>query len=176
MASTMELVPVIRSLGPRYVIVDSRHVEPADPMRRDEVRYRPHVTRHAGAEIVVVVRDRELSDAQESGMEPGWFIREVQARTRHCDFTPLVVTCTERDNGGWFRNTTRAPASGPLSHRATGPVPCTRQRRYPPGLHPRTPRRSPASRGLRQLTDFADADYQRFWSTKDPDAATRAQS
>ena len=75
-------------------------------MRWDELRYRPHIARYDGAEIVVVVRDRELSDAQESGMDPGWFIREVQARTRHCDFTPLVTTCTDGDNGGWFRNTT----------------------------------------------------------------------
>ncbi len=106
MGFTMELIPLIRSFGYRYVIVDSHHVEPVDPMRWDELRYRPHVARHGGAEIVVVVRDRELSDAQESGMETGWFIREVQARTRHCDFTPLVTTCTDGDNGGWFRNTT----------------------------------------------------------------------
>lgn len=53
-----------------------------------------------------MVRDRELSDAQESGMDPDWFIGEVQARTRHCGFTPLVTTATDGDNGGWFRNTT----------------------------------------------------------------------
>jgi alpha-amylase/alpha-mannosidase (GH57 family) len=106
MGFTMELIPLIRSLGYRYVIVDSHHVEPVDPMRWDELRYRPHVARHGGAEITVVVRDRELSDAQESGMEADWFIREVQARTRHCDYTPLVITCTDGDNGGWFRNTT----------------------------------------------------------------------
>ncbi len=106
MGFTMELIPFIRALGYHYVLVDANHVEPLDPMRWDELRYRPHIARHGGAEIVVVVRDRELSDAQESGMDPGWFIREVQARTRHCDFTPLVTTCTDGDNGGWFRNAT----------------------------------------------------------------------
>ena len=106
MGFTMELIPLLRSLGYRYVVVDANHVEAVGPMRWDELRYRPHIARHNGAEIVVVVRDRELSDAQESGMDPGWFIREVQARTRHCDFTPLVTTCTDGDNGGWFRNTT----------------------------------------------------------------------
>jgi alpha-amylase/alpha-mannosidase (GH57 family) len=105
MGFTGELIPLIRSLGYRYVIIDSSHVEPVDPMRWDELRYRPHVARHDGAEITVVVRDRELSDAQEAGLEASWFIREVQARTRHCDFTPLVTTCTDGDNGGWFRNT-----------------------------------------------------------------------
>ncbi len=110
MGFTMELIPLIRRLGYRYVIVDVNHVEPAGAMRWDELRYRPHIARHGGAEIVVVVRDRELSDAQESGMDPDWFIGEVRARTRHCDFTPLVTTCTDGDNGGWFRNP--APGAG----------------------------------------------------------------
>ncbi len=35
-----------------------------------------------------------------------WFISEVKARTQHCDFSPLVTTATDGENGGWFRNTT----------------------------------------------------------------------
>jgi hypothetical protein len=31
---------------------------------------------------------------------------EVNARTQHCDFPPLVTTATDGENGGWFRNTT----------------------------------------------------------------------
>ncbi len=105
MGFCMELVPVLSRLGFRYALVDSEHVEPVDPMRWEELRYRPHVARYGGAEIVVVVRDRELSDAQESGMDADWFVREVRDRTRWCDFPPLVVTATDGDNGGWFRNT-----------------------------------------------------------------------
>ena len=37
-------------------------------------------------------------------MDTGWFMWEVHERTRHCDFPPLVTTCTDGDNGGWFRN------------------------------------------------------------------------
>jgi alpha-amylase/alpha-mannosidase (GH57 family) len=33
-----------------------------------------------------------------------WFEREVRQRTQWCDFPPLVTTCTDGDNGGWFRN------------------------------------------------------------------------
>jgi len=51
-----------------------------------------------------VVRDRELSDAQESGMDSGWFMHEVHERTKFCDFPPLVTTGSDGDNGGWFRN------------------------------------------------------------------------
>jgi alpha-amylase/alpha-mannosidase (GH57 family) len=70
-----------------------------------ELRYRPHLARYGDAEILVVVRDRDLSNAQESGMEPDWFYREVAARTQGCTIPPLVTTCTDGENGGWFRNT-----------------------------------------------------------------------
>lgn len=106
MGFTEEMIPLLRRFGYEYVIVDSEHVEPLDAMRWEEVRYRPHVCTYEDDSIVVVVRDRDLSNAQESGMEPEWFLQEVRERTRWCDFVPLVTTCTDGDNGGWFRNTT----------------------------------------------------------------------
>ena len=106
MGFSMELIPLLRRHGFRYVIVDSEHVEPVTPMRWEESRYRPHVARHGDDEIVVIVRDRDLSDAQEAGMEFDWFESEVAERTKWCDFEPLVTTCTDGENGGWFRNTT----------------------------------------------------------------------
>jgi len=107
MGFSMELIPLLRSFGYRYVLVDSEHVEPITPMSWQELRYRPHVARYGDDEIVVVVRDRDLSNAQEAGMEVGWFLAEVAERTRWCDFVPLVTTCTDGENGGWFRNTTK---------------------------------------------------------------------
>jgi hypothetical protein len=104
MGFSMELIPMLKRLGYRYVLVDSQHIEPVTSMRWEEVRYRPHLAKWGDDEIVVVVRDRELSDAQESGMDTGWFMQEVHQRTRHCDFPALVTTCTDGDNGGWFRN------------------------------------------------------------------------
>jgi len=104
MGFCMELIPVLKRFGYRYVLVDSRHVEPVTPMGWEEVRYRPHIVRHCGEEIVVMVRDRELSDAQQSGMDIGWFMYEVHERTKVCDFPPFVTTATDGDNGGWFRN------------------------------------------------------------------------
>jgi hypothetical protein len=106
MGFCVELIPELRRLGYQYVMVDSEHVTPVTEMSWQELRYRPHVARYGEDEIVVVVRDRELSDAQESGMDAGWFIREVASRTRWCDFPPLVTTATDGDNGGWFRNPT----------------------------------------------------------------------
>ena len=106
MGFCMELVPLLARLGYRYAVVDSEHVEPVGALSWQELRYRPHRVRHGGSEITVVVRDRELSAAQESGMDCAWFCREVADRTRGCDFEPLVVTATDGDNGGWFRNPT----------------------------------------------------------------------
>ncbi len=108
MGFSMELIPLIKKMGYEYVLVDSKHVEPLEGEEMDwaELRYRPHIAEYEGEEIIVVVRDRELSDAQESGMEYGWFEHELHERTKWCDFPPLVTTCTDGDNGGWFRNTT----------------------------------------------------------------------
>ena len=105
MGFCMELIPLLKRMGYRYVMVDSNNVEPVGEMRWEEIRYRPHIARHDGEEIIVVVRDRELSNAQQSGMDAGWFMQEVHERTKHCDFPPLVMTATDGDNGGWFRNT-----------------------------------------------------------------------
>ena len=105
MGFCMELIPLLKRMGYRYVLVDSNYIEPLQPMRWEEIRYRPHIARFGNDEIIVVVRDRELSDAQLSGMDSGWFMQEVHQRTQHCDFPPLVLTATDGDNGGWFRNT-----------------------------------------------------------------------
>jgi len=105
MGFCMEMIPHLRQLGYRYVMVDSHHVEPIDSMRWEEIRYRPHIAEYEGQQMIIIVRDRELSDAQESGMEYEWFEREMQQRTQWCDFPPLVTTCTDGENGGWFRNT-----------------------------------------------------------------------
>lgn len=108
MGFCMEMIPLLRRCGYQFVLVDSEHVQPATPMGWEELRYRPHVARFGDDEIVVIVRDRELSNAQANGMDLDGFLREVQARTQDCQFTPLVTTCCDGENGDWFRNA--APA------------------------------------------------------------------
>ncbi len=143
MGFCMELIPLLVRLGYRYVLVDSENVEPVGRMSWQETRYRAHWASYGDARITVVVRDRELSDAQESGMDYGWFANELAARTKWCDFAPLVVTATDGDNGGWFRNPTEGANFWSSFHadlrahaRAGGPVqPCFIEDhldRYPP--------------------------------------------
>ncbi len=104
MGFCMEMIPMLEKAGYRYVLVDSEHVRPLESMSWQELHYRPHIANFNGSRIVIVVRDRELSNAQQSGMDFEWFSAETEARTRGCDFPPLVVTATDGDNGGWFRN------------------------------------------------------------------------
>jgi alpha-amylase/alpha-mannosidase (GH57 family) len=105
LAFCMEMIPTLKRHGYEYVIVDCWYIKPKRTMRWEELRYRPYFARYDGHEIFVVPRDRELSDAQESGLDPGWFQYEVAQRTKWCDFPALVTTWSDGENGGWFRNT-----------------------------------------------------------------------
>ena len=105
MGFCMEMIPMLKKHGYKYVLVDCWYIKPMHEMRWEERRYRPYIARYGGEEIIVIPRDRELSDAQESGLDPGWFQHEVYERTKHCDFPALVTTWTDGENGGWFRST-----------------------------------------------------------------------
>ena len=105
MGFTMEMIPMLKRHGYRYVLVDCWYIKPKREMRWEEKRYRPYIARYGGEEIIVIPRDRELSDAQESGLNPGWFQHELYERTKFCDFPALVTTWTDGENGGWFRTT-----------------------------------------------------------------------
>ena len=106
MGFDMRIIPHLKRAGYRYVMVDCEYVDPVDSMSWQELRYRPHIAEYGGEQIVIIVRDRDLSDAQLSGMDYGWFYHELHERTKWCDFPPLVTTATDGDNGGWFRNVT----------------------------------------------------------------------
>ncbi|MBF0239557.1 MAG: glycoside hydrolase family 57 [SAR324 cluster bacterium] len=108
MGFCMEMIPLLKHFGYQYVMVDCEHVEPLHPMKWEELRYRPHIARYGQDEIIVVVRDRDLSKAQESGMNYEWFAHELKERTQWCDFPSLLVTCTDGENGEWFRNSSNS--------------------------------------------------------------------
>jgi len=65
----------------------------------------------------VIPRDRDLSNAQESGLDAGWFVGEATRRagpssggassagpSSRSASPPLVTTWSDGENGGWFRN------------------------------------------------------------------------
>lgn len=90
----MEMIPMLKRMGYRWVVVDSHNVTPVTPMDERTLRARPHVARFGGEEIVVVVRDRELSIALASGCDLATFSSEVDARTQGVE-APLVTTALD---------------------------------------------------------------------------------
>ena len=105
MAFSMEMIPALVRAGYDYVVVDGVHVHPEDGV--SDV-FRPYLACFDGVCIGVVPRDREVSNAQESGLDAAWFAHEV---THRCRFSPrpdeprLVTTWSDGENGGWFRQT-----------------------------------------------------------------------
>jgi len=103
MAFTEEMIPALARHGYERVIIDSVHVKPKAAMSREQVMYRAHVAEYDGAKITVIPRDRDLSNAQESGLDPAWFEGEVRNKTARASQPCLVTTWTDGENGGWFR-------------------------------------------------------------------------
>ncbi len=108
MAFAMEMIPALFRHGYEYVVIDSVHVKPKEPLSRQDIVYRTHLAEHNGARITVIPRDRDLSNAQESGLDPGWFEGETRQKTGGASRPCLVTTWTDGENGGWFRQTDEA--------------------------------------------------------------------
>ncbi len=100
MAFSMEMVPALAEAGYEYVLIDSFHVQPEDGGRDI---YRPYLASYEGRTITIIPRDRDLSNAQESGLNPEWFLNEVGQKVGGGDAPRLVTTWSDGENGGWFR-------------------------------------------------------------------------
>jgi hypothetical protein len=103
MAFTMAMVPALAKAGYRYVVVDGVHVRPEDGVHDI---YRPYLACYGDACITVVPRDRDISNAQESGLDPGWLAHELRrkvAASPRPSEPRLVTTWSDGENGGWFR-------------------------------------------------------------------------
>jgi alpha-amylase/alpha-mannosidase (GH57 family) len=103
MAFTVEMIPALVRHGYEYVIIDGVHIKPKKAMNREELVYQTHIAEYKDARITIIPRDRDLSNAQESGLDPGWFENEVRNKTVGSKHSCLVTTWTDGENGGWFR-------------------------------------------------------------------------
>lgn len=102
---SMEMIPYLARMGYRYVVVDSDQIVPLTEMNDADRAFSPHLARFNESSIVVIPRDRSLSEALSAGMSYRDFEAEVILRTRNCQGQPLVVTACDAENGAWFRNT-----------------------------------------------------------------------
>jgi len=105
MAFSMDMVPALAKAGFDYVVVDNVHVIPDEETDSENAATHPYIARHAGAEITVIPRHRDLSNAQESGLSPSWLANQVAARAGRVSSPALFTTWSDGENGGWFRQT-----------------------------------------------------------------------
>ncbi|QSR88784.1 glycoside hydrolase family 57 [Methylacidiphilum caldifontis] len=97
-----EMIPYLVEAGYRYVIIDSVHIRKADGQIASP--YKLYKAEWKGKWITVVPRERDLSNAQQSGMDPVWFSAEAKNKTKAVMPPVLITTWTDGENGGWFRN------------------------------------------------------------------------
>jgi len=116
MAFCESMIPAIREAGYEYVLVDHIHIEPAEPdadgRLAASLAFQPVLAEYEGAQIIVIPRHRDLSNAQESGMDPGWFADQVRQKLSDVSLPGpgLITTWSDGENGGWFRNLDEASA------------------------------------------------------------------
>jgi len=74
-------------------------------MRREDIMYKPHIAEYNSAEIVLIPRDREISNTQEGGFDPKWFEHEVMQCIRQSDVKGIAFLPhgSDRENRRWFR-------------------------------------------------------------------------
>jgi len=103
MAFCMEMIPALRAAGYEYVVVDHVHVQPVEKDGPIDP-FVPYKAKFNDAEIIIIPRHRDLSNAQESGLNPQWFTGEVTRLLAGGKRpAPLVTTWSDGENGGWFR-------------------------------------------------------------------------
>jgi 4-alpha-glucanotransferase len=105
MAFTMEMIPALIQSGYQYVVVDGEHVRPHDGFN-DPLR--PYVACHGGFCITLVPQDRELSQAQEGGLDADWLDGKLRARVAQSprpSESRLFTSWSDGENGGWLRQT-----------------------------------------------------------------------
>ncbi|WP_022949254.1 polysaccharide deacetylase family protein [Methylohalobius crimeensis] len=116
MAFCMEMIPALVKAGYEYVVVDGVHVQPQNSDKTVDV-FQPYRASFEGSAITVIPRNRDISNAQESGLDPGWFFNEAAhkvAESPRPEADRLVTTWSDGENGGWFRQ--MHEASGFFGH------------------------------------------------------------
>ncbi|MBN3039817.1 MAG: glycoside hydrolase family 57 [Candidatus Omnitrophica bacterium] len=105
MAFCMEMIPALKEAGYEYVVVDHVHVKPLDDKKPLDC-FKPYIAEYEGKSIAIIPRNRDISNAQESGMNPQWFLGEVASKLSQSpskEKARLLTTWSDGENGGWFR-------------------------------------------------------------------------
>lgn len=104
MGFCMEMIPYLTEAGYKYVVVDSVHILPLQENGPFPDSFSPYWAKYKSSQIVIIPRNRDISNAQESGTDPAWFINEVEHKiSSYPKSARLVTTWSDGENGGWFR-------------------------------------------------------------------------
>jgi alpha-amylase/alpha-mannosidase (GH57 family) len=105
LAFSMKIIPDLADAGLKWAVVDGPHVLNANrEMGRYDLMYRPHYAEWDGKRIIVIPRDRDISNAQQSGYNPVWLKNEIEQRIQpHNEGDFLLTVATDGENG-WFRH------------------------------------------------------------------------
>lgn len=105
LAFSMNIIPTLAEMDIKWTIVDGPHILNANKDRdRYELLYKPHYAEYKGRRIAVIPRDRDISNAQQSGYNPVWLRNEIKQRVQpHNDGDFLLTVATDGENG-WFRH------------------------------------------------------------------------
>lgn len=105
LAFTTKLIPLLGEMGFKWIIVDEPHVLNVNRGRkRVELLYRPHYVECEGYRIIVIPRDRGISNAQQSGYNPIWLRNEVKSKIQPDNEGDLLLTVATDGENGWFRH------------------------------------------------------------------------
>jgi alpha-amylase/alpha-mannosidase (GH57 family) len=105
LAFRMDIIPLLEEMGFKWVIVDAPHVVNTNKDKnRNELLYRPHYAKHDGHTIIVIPRDRDISNAQQSGYNPLWLKNEVEHKIQPFNDGSMLLTVATDGENGWFRH------------------------------------------------------------------------
>ena len=105
LAFNMKIIPDLAEAGIKWVVVDGPHVANANrEMDKYDLTYRPHYAEYDGKRIIVIPRDRDISNAQQSGYNPVWLKNEIKQRIQPNNDGDFLLTVATDGENGWFRH------------------------------------------------------------------------
>ncbi|MCV6637470.1 hypothetical protein [Candidatus Albibeggiatoa sp. nov. NOAA] len=103
MAFSMQMIPALVKAGYEYVLIDASCVRPEH--ERVDI-FQPYLAHYDNVSITVIPISRDISHAQQTGLDPVWFANEVRHQVSHSirpEAPRLLSTWSNGENKRWFR-------------------------------------------------------------------------
>lgn len=101
---SLDMLPLLHALDYEYLVLPHSLLVDQDEAPVDP--YRTYLLRQGDVEITVAPCDEGFSHAQEHGLGASWLADELRngvARSPHSDAPYLMTSCSDGENGEWFR-------------------------------------------------------------------------